>query len=128
MVTQTRILPARVLTWRTNSRRPAGGWPAPPRPPAPPTGDTPPWDGDDLQDLAGALIALAIALRDHPAGAVEPDPRGVALARWLVLAADDCLTVAGGLVLYPTAFNAARAAVGSLPGGADRPAPLGASR
>lgn len=128
MVTQTRILPAQVLTWRTESRRPSGGWPAPPRPPAPPPGDTPPRDDDDLQDLAGALIALAIVLRDHPAGAVEPDPAAVALARWLVLVSDDCLTAAAGLVLDPAAFNVARAAVGKLPGGADWPPPLEVQR
>jgi len=76
---------------------------------------------DDLNNLADALVALAIMLRSHPAGVVEPDKNAVKLARWLVLVADDCLTAAAGLRLDPAPYIEARAAVGGLPGGADEP-------
>lgn len=97
------------------TRRPAG-----PPPPRPPTTPDPSGDGD-LDGLADALVALAIVLRAHPAGAVEPDAGALELARLLVLAADDCLTTAATLRTDPAPYLGARAIVGRLPDGADWP-------
>lgn len=117
MTTVMLTMPTIRRTTRPPRDRRAAAPPAPPRPPRSVDG---PGD-DDLNNLADALIALAIMLRSHPAGVVEPDAGAVRLARWCVLVADDCLTVAGGLMLDPGPFNVAQEVVGALPGGADQP-------
>jgi len=61
-----------------------------------------------------------VVLRVCPVGLVEPDPAATDLARWLVLAADDCLTLAAQVSSDAEILLGVRDLVGLLPCGADR--------
>lgn len=101
--------------------------PAPNTPPAPepeptaraPTPERQPTTpAPDVADLADTLSALAF---DLEAGRLAPG--NVASLTALTLAADDLLGLAAALAPDPWPYLAARAAVGSLPTGADASRP-----
>lgn len=75
----------------------------------------------DVAELADTLAALAFALE---AGRLTPG--NLATLTALTLAADDLLALAAAMTPDPWPYMVARAAVGSLPTGADasRPEPI----
>lgn len=77
--------------------------------------------GDDGRKLAGLADALASLAFDLEEGRLIPGD--LATLTDLTLAADDLLGIAAALAPDPWPYIVARAAVGSLPSGADVTAP-----
>ena len=88
--------------------------PTPSRPPEPPPTLA------RLLGLAATLAELSIDVREHDPRAREPDPAAEDLVTRLVLAADDCLTLAAALATDGAPYLDVRDLVGLLPVGADR--------